>query len=150
MAAPVKTTRTLAVDYGRKRIGLALSDELGLTAQPLQTFERVNRRETLRRLREICARQGVVRIVVGHPLHMNGKAGEMAGEASRFADRLRKETGIEVELMDERLTSWEAEQAMAGTSQPRAQKKRKLIDEVAAAVLLREYLDRKHQAQGGH
>src|ERR1700719_1340891 len=78
-------SRILAIDYGRKRIGLALSDELGATAQPLMTLQRTNRRDVIRRLREICAKHGVAQIIVGHPLHMTGEAGEMAAEAASFA-----------------------------------------------------------------
>jgi putative holliday junction resolvase len=134
--------RILAIDYGRKRIGLALSDELCLTAQPLSTLARVNRQEDIRRLRDLCRAHAVARIVVGHPLHMTGEAGEMADEAARFAERLRKHLGVDVELMDERLTSWEAEQMTAGTKSD-ANGKRQPIDDIAAAVLLREYLDRQ-------
>ena len=106
--------RILAIDYGRKRIGLALSDELGVTAQPLITITRTNRRNDLRRLREICRKHSVARILVGHPLHMTGDASPMAEEAALFAARLHEETlGIEVELVDERLTTWEAAQTMA-------------------------------------
>jgi len=134
--------RILAVDYGRKRIGLALSDELGFTAQPLLTLERSNRRDDMRRLRDICRQHGVARILVGHPLHMTGAAGEMADEAAQFAARLKKEIGIAVELVDERLTSWEADQLMAETKSS-SRKKRTHLDDVAAALLLREYLDRR-------
>ena len=142
-AAPdAKAARILAIDYGRKRIGLALSDELGLTAQPLVTLVRINRREDLRRLRDICRQHGVGRILVGHPLHMTGAAGEMADEASRFAARLKKELGIVVELVDERLTTWEADQLMAEMKSS-SRRKRNHLDDVAAAVLLREYLDRQ-------
>jgi putative holliday junction resolvase len=133
--------RILAIDYGRKRIGLALSDELQLTAQPLLVLKRANRRDDLRRLRDICRKQGVARILVGHPLHMTGEAGEMADEAARFAARLRKELGIEVDLVDERLTSWEAGQMMAETGSAR-QRKESSLDDVAAAIFLREYLER--------
>ena len=136
--------RILAVDYGRKRIGLALSDELGLTAQPLATIERANRRDDMRRLGEICVTQNVTRILVGHPLHISGEAGEMADEAERFAKRLTKETGIETELVDERLTSWEAKQTMAQTKSS-TRRKSEGIDAVAAAVLLRDYL--AHQSE---
>jgi putative holliday junction resolvase len=143
-AAADKPLRVLAVDYGRKRIGLALSDELGLTAQPLATLTRVNRQTDLRRLREACRAHGVAHIIVGHPLHMTGDAGEMANEAARFAARLEKETGIGVELVDERLTSWEAKQTIAETHSSASSKKRrrKPLDDVAAAVLLRDYLER--------
>jgi putative Holliday junction resolvase len=144
-ATEVKPNRILAVDYGRKRIGLALSDELGLTAQPLATLVRTNRRDNLRRLRDICIRQGVARIVVGHPVHMNGEAGEMANEAARFANRLKKETGIDVELLDERLTSWEAGQMIAERGPSRSARKGRPLDDVAAALLLREYLERSAQ-----
>jgi putative holliday junction resolvase len=136
--------RVLAIDYGRKRIGLALSDELGLTAQPHLTFERKNRRDDLRRLREICRENTVGHIVVGHPLHMTGEAGEMADEAARFAARLEKELGIEAELVDERLTSWEAEQVAAETKSA-SRRKRGAMDDVAAAVLLRDYLERRRE-----
>lgn len=144
--AAATVARILAVDYGRKRVGLALSDELGFTAQPLATLERSNRRDDLRRLRGICRQHGVTRILVGHPLHMSGEAGEMAQEASRFAARLTKDLGIEVELADERLTTWEAEQTMAET---KSRRKRGQFDDVAAAVLLREYLDRKRGMSHG-
>lgn len=138
--------RILALDYGRKRIGLALSDELRLTAQPLKTLARKNRADDVRRLREICREHGVARIIVGHPVHMTGEAGEMAEEAARFAARLKKELGIEVELLDERLTSWEAKQTAAGTRSPRD--RRAPLDDVAAAILLREYLERRPQMRG--
>jgi putative Holliday junction resolvase len=133
--------RILAIDYGRKRMGLALSDELQMTAQPLFTMVRTNRRNDLRRLRDICRKRGVARILMGHPLHITGEAGEMADEATQFAARLQKELGIEVKLADERLTSWEAEQIVAQQKSP-SRRKKSSIDDVAAAVLLREYLDR--------
>ena len=139
-AAAEKPRRILAVDYGRKRIGLALSDELGLTAQPLGTLVRVNRQKDLSRLREACRTHGVTHIIVGHPLHMTGEAGEMANEAARFAARIEKEIGIDVELVDERLTSWEATQTVAET-RPSARRKREPLDDVAAAILLRDYLE---------
>jgi putative holliday junction resolvase len=134
-----RARRILAIDYGRKRIGLALSDELGLTAQPLATFVRTNRRSDLHHLRETCRKQAVGQIVVGHPLHMTGEAGEMAEEAKRFAARLEKELGIGVVLVDERLTSWEAEQM--AIADPQFRRKNKHLDGVAAAVLLRDYLN---------
>jgi len=140
-ASPGKSRRVLAVDYGRKRIGLALSDALGLTAQPLATLDRVNRQNDLRRLREACRTHGVTHIIVGHPLHMTGEAGEMAGEAARFAARLEKEIGIQVELVDERLTSWEAAETVRETKSS-GRRRRRPLDDVAAAVLLRDYLER--------
>jgi putative pre-16S rRNA nuclease len=151
-ASTEKPRRILAVDYGRKRIGLALSDELGLTAQPLQTLVRVNRQLDLQKLREACRTHGVAHIIVGHPLHMTGEAGGMADEAARFAARLQKEIGIRVELVDERLTSWEAKQTAAETSSRASSKSRRRepIDDLAAAILLRDYLEQtRGQSRGG-
>lgn len=139
-----KPGRILAVDYGRKRIGLALSDELGLAARPLAILARTNRRDDMRRLRDICRQHSIGLIIVGHPLHITGEAGEMAGEAARFAARLGKtfmKMEIEVELADERLTTWEARQTVAATESSR--RKRDRLDDVAAAILLRDYLERK-------
>jgi len=144
LATEKKPRRVLAVDYGRRRIGLALSDELGLAARPLAILARTNRRDDMRRLREICREHSVGLILVGHPLHITGEAGEMAHEAARFAARLGKallKMEIEVELADERLTTWEARQTVAATDSPR--RKRERLDDVAAAVLLRDYLERK-------
>jgi putative Holliday junction resolvase len=136
-----RPSRILAIDYGRKRIGLALSDELQLTAQPLLVMTRANRREDLRRLRDVCRKHFVARILVGHPLHITGEAGEMADEAARFAARLRKELGIEVDLVDERLTSWQAAEMIAESGSS-SRRKESSLDDVAAAIFLREYLER--------
>jgi putative Holliday junction resolvase len=146
-APAAKPERILAVDYGRKRIGLALSDEMGLTAQPIGTLTRVNRQRDLSRLRDACRTRGVTHIIVGQPLHMTGEAGEMADEAARFAARLEKATGIGVELVDERLTSWEAERTVAETRSA-VKRKRAAIDDVAAAVLLRDYLEKRRASRG--
>jgi putative Holliday junction resolvase len=141
--------RVLAIDYGRRRIGLAISDELRMTARPLEMLERKNRREDMRRLREIVRREGVGRVIVGYPLHLDGRASEMGEEAAHFAARIAKELRVEVELVDERLTSWEAEQTLAETGARRGKRpgalghrRREAMDDVAAAVLLREYLNR--------
>lgn len=139
--APV---RILAIDYGRKRIGLALSDELGLTAQPLAVLTRKNRAEDLNRLRDICARNSVGLIIVGHPLHITGEEGEMADEATAFAERLAKAVRIETEMVDERLTSWEA-RATVSEAGGRRNKGRDSIDDVAAAILLRDYLAHRRE-----
>lgn len=150
------TGSILAIDYGRRRIGLAISDLLGLTSQPLQTLERTNRRNDLRRLREIVRRHEVRRVVIGHPLHLDGSAGEMAAEVARFAARIERELRLPVELVDERLSSWEAEQILAGGeevsskqgaigSRRPGRQRAEEVDQVAAAVILRDYLERTRQ-----
>ncbi len=98
----------LAIDYGQKRLGLALSDEHGITSRPFATWVRTNRRRDLARLRELVRKEGIRRIVVGLPLHLDGTPSEMSEEVKSFADRVEKALGIPVEMMDERLSSWEA------------------------------------------
>ena len=141
----------LAIDYGRRRMGLALSDTLGMTARPLATWTRTNRRRDLSRLRTLCREHAVSGIVVGWPLHLDGTASEMAEEAARFAERVREHLGLPVELMDERLSSWEAKRAI-GESVPGGRVSRqgkRALDDVAAAVILRDYLSRAVGAAQG-
>lgn len=146
----------LAVDYGRVRIGMAIADAETQLAQPLSTMERINRNEDMRRLRELVREHGVQQIIVGLPLRLDGTRGEMAEEVERFAQRMQKQIGVPVEMVDERLTSWEAERLLeeiqgrfihdeklgAGRKQKKSQAKM-TVDAVAAAVILREYLERQ-------
>lgn len=144
--------RILAIDLGSKNVGLAVSDPLGLIAQGLPTLRRTNRRADLARIRELVEAYNVERIVVGHPLHLKGYAGARAREAERFADWLRRDLGRPVELFDERLTSFEAEQLLrkAGNnpaagrgSRHRRQKHKEAVNRVAAALILQTYLDQQ-------
>lgn len=145
MERKVTLRRVLAIDYGRKRFGLAISDALGLTARPLLTLERKNRHEDMRRLRALVREHQIGRIVVGRPLHLDGSESEMAAEAARFARRLEKELGLPVELADERLTSWEAAQTAA--EHRRSRRRRRRHDDLAAAIILREHLDQQRAAE---
>jgi putative holliday junction resolvase len=148
----------LAIDYGRARMGLAIADSNARMARPLGTFERVNRNEDMRRLRELVREHGVKQIVVGLPLRLDGTRGEMADEAERFAQRVRKQVGVPVEMVDERLTSWEAERLLeetqgrfiheeksAGARNKKKASSKATVDAVAAAVILKEYLERLEQ-----
>lgn len=143
----------LGLDYGRRRMGLAIADAEARMPQPLSTMERSNRNEDMRRLRELVREHGVKLIVVGLPLRLDGSRGEMAEEAERFAQRVRKQIGVSVELLDERLTSWEAERLLeeiqgrfihdekiTGNKKPKKVPGEMTVDAVAAAVILREYL----------
>jgi putative Holliday junction resolvase len=148
----------LAIDYGKKRLGLALSDEFGVTSRPYATWTRINRRRDLARLRELVREQEVRRIVVGLPLHLNGMPSEMSEEAKSFAARVEKALGLPVEMMDERLSSWEAHETLTSmtskTSKRRDSsgrtdtKKKTPLDDIAAAIILRDYLDRARARTG--
>ena len=144
--------KILAIDYGRARIGLAIAEAPQGLAQPLATLERINRNEDMRRLRELAREHSVQLIVVGLPLRLDGTRGDMADETERFAQRIRKQIGVAVEMADERLTSWEAERQLeeqfgrrskTAESFPKKKAAEKFsVDSMAAAILLREYLDR--------
>ncbi|MGA8104047.1 MAG: Holliday junction resolvase RuvX [Candidatus Acidiferrales bacterium] len=145
MAHPLKMPgRILALDYGHKRLGMAVSDEMQLTVQPHHVYYRVNRREDFRYLRQTVRSLGVRRIVLGRPVHIDGQRSEMTDEVENYAIRLRKELGIEVVLQDERLTTWEARQLQTAK---RSGNEFDPVDAIAAAVLLRDYLEH-HRASG--
>ena len=144
------------MDYGRARIGLAIAESLQGIAQPLGTLKRINRNEDMRRLRELARDNSVRLILVGLPLRLDGARGEMAQETQRFAERMRKQIGVAVEMADERLTSWEAERVLEEefgrkSKQIDGASKKKdaakfTVDSVAATIFLREYLER-HQPE---
>ena len=155
-------SRILALDYGRKKIGMALADVRARIAEPHDTLERINRNEDMRRLRELVRDQSVKLIIVGLPVRLDGSKGDMADEVTRFAQRLGKQIGIPVELVDERLTSWQAEQLLEQefgrrithreTQQgrrkaPRTSDGKHTVDAIAAVVILREYLARPLQSE---
>jgi putative holliday junction resolvase len=151
----------MAVDYGRARMGLAIADADGKLARPLGALERINRNEDMRRLRELVREHVVKQIVVGLPLRLDGTRGEMAEEAERFARRIQKQIGVPVEMVDERLTSWEAERLLeetqgrllheekaTGTRKKKKESAKLTVDAVAAAVILKDYLERQGQLAG--
>lgn len=131
--------RILALDVGRRRIGLAISDPLGLTAQGLETLHRTNNREDFERLRALAAEREVTRFVLGLPLHMSGDESRQAGFVREFGDRLNRETGLPVEYWDERLTTVEAERVLK-SSGISLEKRKQAIDRMAAVLLLENWL----------
>ena len=140
-SSPPRFGPVLAIDYGRKRWGLALSDELGVISRPLATWIRTNRRRDITRLRELVRREGVRRIVVGLPLHLDGAPSEMSAEAARFAVQVGRQLGLPVALADERLTSWQAAQ------EHRPRRGDAGLDARAAALILEEYLHHNAHAE---
>lgn len=142
----------LALDVGKKRIGLAVSDELGITAQGIETLERTRIREDLENLKQIAAQWNVQLLLIGRPLHMSGSESRQSEYTREFADRLQQQLNLPVVFWDERLTSAEAERMLRETGASLQQRK-KAVDRLAAVLLLESYLGnqriKQHSQQGG-
>ena len=139
--------RLLGIDYGRRRIGLALSDEDGILASPLPTYARSwTEDRDIDALIALIEKHGVTGIVVGHPLNMDGSRGEMAREVEAFAERLQRSARIGVELFDERRTSTEANRVLLEANLPRRRRKQ-LRDSLSAVLILQGHLDRRNSSK---
>lgn len=126
---------------GAKRIGVAVSDELGLTAQPVLTLQRKhNPRDDLRSLARLARKFAVAGIVVGHPVHLSGEASPRSTKTEIFAAELGELTGLPIHLWDERLTTREAHQILYEAGHER-QSHRKVVDQVAAVLILQSFLE---------
>src|SRR5207253_3440788 len=146
--------RILAIDFGMKRMGLAVSDALGITAQGLPTLERTRIADDVGRIRELIEEYSVARVVLGNPVGHSGNPTAMSGRVAEFAEKLRRRLGCPVELWDERLTSVEAGRMLRQSGMGTLKRKR-AVDRVAATLLLQAYLDyhaneraRSRKAQG--
>lgn len=140
--------RYLGLDIGTKRIGVAVSDELGLTAQPVMTLERKrNPKDDLRSLARLCRKYGCAGIVAGDPLHLSGEKSAQAERARSFAGELAAMAELPLHLWDERLTSREAHAILYEAGRPR-QEHRAVVDQVAATLILQGFLDAQRTAEG--
>jgi putative Holliday junction resolvase len=139
--------RVLAIDWGTKRVGLAVSDPLGYTAQGLPTMSRRNKQQDLNYLKSLARKHHVSLVLVGNPLQMDGSEGTQAEKARLFAKELEKHLSVEVRLWDERLTSMEAQRVLqdAGVT---LEKRGLAVDRMAAVLLLQNFLD--SQPRPGH
>jgi putative Holliday junction resolvase len=131
--------RIMGLDVGDRRIGVAVSDELGLTAQPVLTLVRSNRKQDLKSLQRLIRKYNCSAIVVGNPLYMSGDQSPQAAKAQAFAQLLREETGLPVHLWDERLTTTEAHRHLHAAGRPGSEHKA-VVDQVAAVLILEGYL----------
>jgi putative Holliday junction resolvase len=131
--------RTMALDFGKRRIGVAVTDPTGVLAQPLETihWSSADADTHLRRIAEIVAQYDVGRIVVGLPLHLDGRHGREADEARAFGEAVARRTKVAVEFLDERWTTLEAKRLLRETGS----RKRERVDPIAAAILLRTYIE---------
>lgn len=137
--------RIAAFDVGDRRIGVAVTDALGLTVQPLLTIYCKTPHADLKSIGRILRKHEIAEIVVGHPLHMSGEAGPRARKSEELAEALRAAFGIPVHLVDERLTTWQAHQLLdeAGHGRRTAadrQERKRIIDQIAAVLILEAFL----------
>lgn len=132
--------RILGMDVGDKTIGLAISDPLGITAQGLLTIKRSSVENDIKQIKEIIREYGVESIVLGMPKNMNNTIGPRAKIVIEFAQKLKNETNINCEFYDERLTTVEAEKVLLQSDVSR-KKRKKVIDKMAAVLILQSYLD---------
>ncbi len=132
--------RILALDVGKRRIGIAVSDPLGITAQGLQTLERVNPRRDYAALAILAREHGVSLILVGNPIGMSGREGRQAEYVRRFAEGLAERIGLPVKMWDERLTTAEASRVLR-ESGIGIEKRARAVDRLSAVLILQNYLD---------
>ncbi len=131
----------MALDFGEVRIGIAFSDLLQTIASPFQTYKRKSPEEDLKYFLNLVKEKEVSKIVLGFPVNMDGSVGERALKTKEFGEELSKATGLSVEYVDERLTSVEAEEILI-SSGVRREKRKQVIDKIAAALILESYLNR--------
>jgi putative Holliday junction resolvase len=136
--------RILAIDYGSRRMGLAVSDPLGITAQGLDTLERKNKRSDFARLEKLLREYQIREIVLGLPLRMSGEEGTQSQKVAEFAEELRRRFAIPVHLWDERLTSAEANRLLR-EAELSIQKRAQAVDRMAATLILQSWLQ-AHQS----
>ncbi len=142
--------RTLGVDYGERRVGLAISDELGMMAMPLDILQVQSVRQVVRDVLGLCHEKQAALIVVGLPLNMDGSRGPAVDSVDRFVLALRRQSDLPLEVWDERMSSRQVERMLIDSDVSRARRKG-LVDKLAAQVILQSYLDAQTQKteQGG-
>lgn len=141
--------RLLGLDVGDRRIGCAISDSLGLTAQRLTLIERHATVADVEVVRSLVEQHAAQAVIVGLPLTLHGEQGVQAGKVNTFVQALRQRLTVPVHLIDERLTTVQGERALLATGTSR-RKRKQMIDQVAAQLILQQYLDQQVQPQAGH
>jgi putative Holliday junction resolvase len=137
--------RLMAFDVGSKRIGVAVTDPLGLTVQPLLTLLRTGRRDDWRSIGRLLRRHEIAAAVVGRPLHLSGDESPRSALSDSFAEQLRAEFHLPVYLVDERLTTHEAHEILDRAGHARGPERRRIVDQVAAVLILESYLAQREQ-----
>ncbi len=136
----------MAIDFGARKIGLAVTDELGLTAQGLATYYRSNKKTDFDHFRRVIKQYGVTEIVMGLPLRMSGVEGIQAEKVQAFAEELRHRFKLPVQLFDERLTSVEANRLLRETEMS-TRRRGEVVDQLAAVLILQAFLEFRKSSQ---
>jgi putative holliday junction resolvase len=139
-AVELRRPRIMAIDFGSRRIGLAVTDELGITAQGLPTLHRTNKRNDFDHLRRTIRQYGVGEIVMGLPLRMSGSTGIQSDKVETFAAELRTKFKLPVHLFDERLTSVEANRVLRETEMS-DRRRTEVVDQLAAVLILQAFME---------
>ena len=141
--------RVLGLDYGAKTVGVAVSDALGISAQPVETIFRereTHLRRTMKRLEELAEEYKIEQVVVGWPIHLDGGISESAVKAQQFAEKVKERLGCPVELWDERVSTAFAEKALI-EQQVRREHRKEYVYQIAAVFILQGYLDYQHNQE---
>ena len=144
MSPPPRAVRVVAIDLGKARVGIAISDELGLLAHPRPFLDGKSRKPLIAALVAMVREEGIERFLVGLPLEMTGEEGPAARRIMSFAQELANAAGVDIELVDERLTTVEAAQQLRASG-INAREGKSLVDGVAAAVILQSWLDARRK-----
>ena len=137
-----KIMRKLGIDYGDARLGFALSDPMGIIASPLEVYQRRGEENDFKYIAELIKAKEVDTAVIGLPVNMDGSSGDRAQKSKDFGDKLKAKCGVKVEYIDERLTTVSAERYLI-EGNVRREKRKEVIDKIAAQIILQSYLDRK-------
>ena len=134
--------RFLGIDYGERRVGLAVSDPMGVTSRGFETVERPGNDGTvIKRILEVIEEYSIQRIILGLPLRTDGEHSEMAARVAEFRERLEEKTSVPIVYQNEQYTTATANQYLSERGLYRGKKRKEVIDQLAAEIILRDYLD---------
>jgi putative holliday junction resolvase len=134
--------RLLGIDFGKKRIGIAVSDALGITVNPVSTIYRKSFKDDIAEIKKIISEKEADKIVIGMPYNADGTPGFLSEEINKFAEELKKETSLNVEFVNEELTSHDADNILIANSNMTREKRKEKKDQIAACLILRNYMER--------
>lgn len=136
--------KIMSLDVGTKRIGIAVSDELGITANGLQTLKRTDNKSDIKKLKNLCSELNVEKVIVGIPYNTDGQISKNGQVIKNFSEKLRKELSLPVDYINEAFTTMDAQQYLLEANMSR-KKRKKVIDKLSAVIMLQEYLEQMRE-----